>query len=128
LHRFALIVDLCDFSTLIYPLGIMRFRFHSVFLLGLGLFSQHIQAAEPLLPALPASAVGIASPALAANTGKAATASDKTVYIEAQKVEKTGEWRRMAMSNCSKAIKKSTPIICFMSKQRAIFRPTDRFA
>lgn len=84
LHRFALIVNLCDFSTLIYPPGIMRFRFHSVFLLGLGLFSQHIQAAEPLLPA---SAVSAASPALPPSTGLAAPISDKTVYIEAQKLE-----------------------------------------
>ncbi len=62
----------------------MRFRFHSVFLLSLGLFSQHIQAAEPLLPA---SAVSVASPALAASADNVATASDKTVYIEAQKLE-----------------------------------------
>ncbi len=48
----------------------MRFRFHSVFLVGLGLFSLHCHAAE-----LPASAVAAAAPE-----------SEKTVYIEAEQM------------------------------------------
>lgn len=63
-------VFLCDFNTLIYPPRIMRFRFLSVFLVGLGLFSPHCHAAE-----LPASAVAVAGPE-----------SEKTVYIEAEQM------------------------------------------
>lgn len=81
----------------------MRFRFYSVFLLSLGLFSLPCHAAEPLPPAsavsvttaalLPASGVKAATSALLpASAVNAATPEiDKTVYIEAQQIESKKE-------------------------------------
>src|SRR5450631_3641691 len=64
---------LCDFSTLIYLLRIMRFCLHLSFLLILYLFSPYTYAADSPLPASPASS--------------AISSSDKTTYMEAQEVE-----------------------------------------
>lgn len=51
----------------------MRFRFHSIFLLSFSLFSLHSHAEEPLLSA---SAVNVAT-----------AVSEKTIYIEAARIE-----------------------------------------
>jgi len=78
-HWFALIVVLCDFSTLIYLPCIMLFRIYPVFFLCLALWTLPSRAAEVALPskiAMPASAVSAASPE-----------AEKTIYIEAQEIE-----------------------------------------
>ena len=76
---------LCDFSTLIYQLRIMHFRFFPVALLGLVLFSPQSFAAPPLSEA--ASAVPVAS------------ATDRAVYIEAEQIQGKKDERMEAHGN-----------------------------
>jgi len=73
----------------------MRFRFLSVFLLGLGLLPLHAQAEELLSPASAVSAaapvitppVSAVSPATSASTTDPTAEPEKTVYIDAQQIE-----------------------------------------
>ncbi len=76
---------LCDFSTLIYQLRIMHFRFFPVALLGLVLFSPQSFAVQPLSEV--ASAVPVAS------------AKDKAVYIEAEQIQGKKDERMEAHGN-----------------------------
>jgi LPS-assembly protein len=72
LHRFALIVILCDFSILIYLLCIMRSRFLPFLFLSC-FFSAHIYAAD-----LPLSASAVIAPT---------SAVSQVILIEAEQIE-----------------------------------------